>query len=90
MSQPENTKKSRKEMQGDKKRLKDEKMIAKARIRAERERGGSQSSLLRQLTGMSSKSDRSKKAHEEKLKSAEEGKGISGRHIASFIGYDAV
>ena len=83
MSQPENTKKSRKEMQGDKKRLKDEKKIAKARIRAERERGGSQSSLL------SSKSDRSKKAHEEKLKRQKKARASAG-DIASFIGYDAV
>ena len=89
MSQPENTKKSRTEMQGDKKRLKDEKKIAKARIRAERERGGSQSSLLRQLTGMSSKSDRSKKAHEEKLKRQKKARASAG-DIASFIGYDAV
>lgn len=36
MSQPENTKKSRKEMKADKKRLKDEKRLAKARIRSER------------------------------------------------------
>ena len=76
-------------MQGDKKRLKDEKKIAKARIRAERERGGSQSSLLRQLTGMSSKSDRSKKAHEEKLKRQKKARASAG-DIASFIGYDAV
>lgn len=63
-------------MKEDKKRLTDERRLAKARIKSERaamakakrERSGSQSSLLRQLTGMSTKSDRSKKIHEEKLK----------------------
>lgn len=55
-------------MKEDKKRLKDEKRLAKARIRTERaamakakrERSGSQAGLLRQLIGMSTKSDRSK------------------------------
>ena len=84
-------------MKADKKRLKDEKRLAKARIRSERaamakakrERGGSQSSILRQLTGMSAKSDRSKKAHEEKLKRQKKARA-SASDIASFIGYDAI
>ena len=84
-------------MKEDKKRLKDERRLAKARIRSERaamakakrERGGFQSSLLRQLTGISTKSDRSKKAHEEKLKRQKKARASAG-DIASYIGYDAI
>lgn len=97
MSQPENTRKPKKEMKEDKKRLKNEKSLAKARIRTERaamakakrERSGSQTGLLRQLIGMSTKSDRSKKVHEEKLK-RQKWTRASASDIASYIGYDAI
>ena len=97
MSQPENTRKPKKEMKEEKKRLKDEKRLAKARIRTERaamakakrERCGSQAGLLRQLIGMSTKSDRSKKVHEEKLKRQKKTRA-SASDITSYIGYDAI
>ena len=76
-------------MKEDKKRLKDEKRIAKARIRAERERGGSQVGILRQLAGMSTKSDRSKKTHEERLKRQKKARSQAG-DVSSFIGYDVI
>ena len=93
MSQPENTRKPKKEMKEDKKRLKNEKSLAKARIRTERaamakakrERSGSQTGLLRQLIGMSTKSDRSKKVHEEKLKRQKRTRA-SASDITSYIG----
>lgn len=84
-------------MKEDKKRLKNEKSLAKARIRTERaamakakrERSGSQTGLLRQLIGMSTKSDRSKKVHEEKLKRQKRTRA-SASDITSYIGYDAI
>ena len=76
-------------MKEDKKRLKDEKRIAKARIRAERERGGSQVGILRQLAGMSTKSDRSKKTHEERLKRQKKARSQAG-DVSSFIGYEVI
>ena len=84
-------------MKEEKKRLKDEKRLAKARIRTERaamakakrERCGSQAGLLRQLIGMSTKSDRSKKVHEEKLKRQKKTRA-SASDITSYIGYDAI
>lgn len=96
MSQRENAKSARKERASDKEKLKAEKKLAKARIRSERaarakakrERSGS-SSFIKQLMGSASKSDRSKKAHEEKLKRQKKARAQAGE-IASYIGYDAI
>ena len=96
MSQRENAKSARKERAGDKERLKAEKKLAKARIRSERaarakskrERSGS-TSFIKQLMGSASRSDRSKKAHEEKLKRQKKARAQAGE-IASYIGYDAI
>ena len=96
MSQRENAKSARKERASDKEKLKAGKKLAKARIRSERaarakakrERSGS-SSFIKQLMGSASKSDRSKKAHEEKLKRQKKARAQAGE-IASYIGYDAI
>ena len=96
MSQRENAKSARKERASDKEKLKAEKKLAKDRIRSERaarakakrERSGS-SSFIKQLMGSASKSDRSKKAHEEKLKRQKKARAQAGE-IASYIGYDAI
>ena len=96
MSQRENARSARKERASDKERLKAEKKLAKARIRSERaarakakrERSGS-SSFVRQLMGSASKSDRSKKTHEEKLKRQKKARAQAGE-TASYIGYDAI
>lgn len=96
MSQRENAKSARKERASDKEKLKAEKRLAKERIRSERaarakakrERSGS-SSFVKQLMGSASKSGRSKKAHEEKLKRQKKARAQAGE-IASYIGYDAI
>lgn len=96
MSQRENAKSARKERASDKEKLKAEKKLAKARIRSERaarakskrERSGS-TSFIKQLMGSASRSDRSKKAHEEKLKRQKKARAQAGE-IASYIGYDAI
>ena len=44
---------------------------------------------MKQLMGSASKSDRSKKAHEEKLKRQKKARAQAGE-IASYIGYDAI
>lgn len=96
MSQRKNTNSQREKRAGDKEKLKAEKKLAKARIKTERaarakarrERSGS-ASFIKQLMGSASKSDRSKKAHEEKIKRQKKARAQAGE-IASYIGYDAI